>query len=291
MIRRATLTSCCLLSCLAACSGSSGGDAGNSPDGGGNPGNDGGGGGPDGGGGGPDGGSCGPFSRTFSGQLSYVHTRIGVTTGEVAVAFFFTAPQTESGTTCGGCSFTPVSGFDGGSDGGTKEAAGNLTLVNLRTNDGGAMIQLTTPVEYETFTVPWVGGDSLKMTGTGGAFPAFSVTMQQPDTLAGLSPNPLGAIVNVSRSASLTATWTPSAAPAGIGMLFSLSTDAGVVLCLSPDSAGSVTVPASVLGNFASGTRGSVVFQRNASVLDTSTGQGIVENAAIMQGGTLSVTP
>jgi hypothetical protein len=115
--------------------------------------------------------------------------------------------------------------------------------------------------------------------------------MQQPDALTGLSPSPLGAAVSVSRSTALTATWTPSASPAGVGMIFSLSTDAGVVLCLSPDSAGSVTVPTSVLGNFASGTKGSILFQRESSTLDTSTGQGILQSGVIIQAGSINVTP
>jgi hypothetical protein len=184
-----------------------------------------------------------------------------------------------------------LSGFDGGTDGGTHEAAGNLTLLNLRTNDGGAMIQTGAPIDYVAFSVPWVGGDSLKVTGTGGAFPAFSVTMQQPDDLAGLTPNPQGAAVHVSRSSALTATWTPSASPSGVGMVFSLSSDAGVILCLSEDSAGSVTVPASLLGNFANGAKGSVVFQREATALDTSTGLGIAEGAATIESGQILVDP
>ncbi len=100
----------------------------------------------------------------------------------------------------------------------------------------------------------WSPGSSLAVDAPGHDLPAISAVLRTGAPLAGVTPSLDVAPVAIDRSQDLQLTWTPDQTPDELVLLAlrQISSN-GVVLgcfCAAPDSAGSLTVPAVVLGQY-----------------------------------------
>jgi len=167
-------------------------------------------------------------------------------------------PTGFTGTLVGACCYgtTP-------SDAGlpTLESAGNITITDgtstLATLMSGSYVASSTTDP----TLTWLPGAMLKVTASGGTVGAFTATVAAPPYFTGVSPA-FNAPITVHTSADLVVSWTPSKRPCSkitVGLTQgALQPSAG---CVVDDSAGTVTIPASMLGMFTA-TSGTAVIER-----------------------------
>ncbi len=104
----------------------------------------------------------------------------------------------------------------------------------------------------QTSSRPWSPGSSLAVDAPGHDLPAISVVLRTGAPLAGVTPS-LDAAVAIDRSQDLQLTWTPDQTPDELVLLALRQISSNGVLgcfCAAPDSAGSLTVPAGVLGQY-----------------------------------------
>jgi len=161
--------------------------------------------------------------------------------------------------------------FCGGSDGGLT--SGNLTIdllgAGVITVKDGANTLATLPYDaddagqgdYEidsngTPSLSWASGDTLSATATGGAIPAFSASITAPQDIAGLTPSlSLTTSATISTSSTLVVSWTPSSDDGQYVLVLANDTKAGATAsCAVAESAGSVSVPASILQQLGTGS-------------------------------------
>ncbi len=105
------------------------------------------------------------------------------------------------------------------------------------------------------WTTPWSAGDAIHVVADGADVSAFDASAPAPAPLSGLSPA-WGASddIAIATTAPFTITWTPDANATAMG-LFLVAEDPAppndlraAILCRVPDSGGTMTVPASMLG-------------------------------------------
>jgi hypothetical protein len=168
---------------------------------------------------------------------------------------------------------------------------GYTTAGTLTVSDGSTMLA-TIPAPSTagpyisgselSASVTWAPGDTLKLDGSGGTVDAFTLSVVAPALLTGVSPA-LTAALTVPTSADFVVTWTPSSQSCA-QVLFGLSQGTGMpeIGCTVDDSAGTLSVPASLLGMFTA-TTGSASIQRieTAGVLNANSVVGVV--ASIVQ--------
>jgi hypothetical protein len=105
----------------------------------------------------------------------------------------------------------------------------------------------------QTSSRPWSPGSSLAVDAPGHDLPAISAVLRTGAPLAGVTPSLDVGAVAIDRSQDLQLTWTPDQTPDELVLLALRQLSSNPVLgcfCAAPDSAGSLTVPAGVLGQF-----------------------------------------
>ena len=167
------------------------------------------------------------------------------------------APSGCSGTAVGACCYEMTS-----SSAPTMVSAGTITVSTA----AGATLGTMTPPTYvasnsTTTTFTWTPGTSLMVSGAGATIDPFSASVVAPALLAGVSPA-LSAAITVSLKSDLVVSWTP-AKEACSQISFGLSQGALMphIGCVVDDAAGTLTVPASLLGMFTA-TTGTAVMER-----------------------------
>jgi hypothetical protein len=121
----------------------------------------------------------------------------------------------------------------------------------------------------ETQTLAWNPGDTLSVGADGGLVGPFAGTIVAPAAFANMSPSlTTTAQIVIPLADDFTATWTPLAGDAGVGLSVTLSLfdPSGFYAdCTVPDDAGTVTATVSSLSSFVSGDNGYVTLSRSAS--------------------------
>jgi hypothetical protein len=273
---------------LVGCSGSSSSDGGND-----------GGGGTDGGtqqdGGG---GSCQPVEIDGVVVFSSVYTNGAL---HLATASFPAQPTTGvvNFLTCRpGCNFYPHPDAGVTADAGQSLDVGSLTATDVTTgvSQPFTAVNFGQGTTYETASLSWSPGDSVQAAGGGdGGFPTFTVSIQAPSVSGVQMPTGLldGGLVAASIAAGLTVTWTPSSPPATF-VAVTVDSPAGGVNCYVADSAGTLTLPSSLLSNIPQGTYGlpeGIVFGRWNTLIDSSSGKNIGVQASSYEGASLQLGP
>jgi hypothetical protein len=111
-------------------------------------------------------------------------------------------------------------------------------------------------------SLAWAAGDTLEATASGGAIPAFSASITAPDAITGVSPAvSLTAPVMASLSAPFVISWTPPTDDGSTTVVLGSEsvTHPGTIGCKAADSAGKVSVPASLISQLLGGAAGSAV--------------------------------
>jgi hypothetical protein len=161
-------------------------------------------------------------------------------------------------------------------------SAGTLTVSDGTTTLDTLMAPATAGPyvgsSFETSTIVWAPGDTLKVVGSGGTVDAFTISVVAPALLTGVTPA-LTAALTVPTTADLVVTWTPSS-QACSKVIFGLSqmgTGLPEIGCTADDSDGTLTVPSSLLGMFTA-TSGTANIQRieTTSVLNANSIVGVV---------------
>jgi uncharacterized protein (TIGR03437 family) len=110
--------------------------------------------------------------------------------------------------------------------------------------------------------VPVVAGGKWTFQSSGGAdllASSFGFTLPAPIQLAG------GAPISVQRNQDQTITWNGAAFDAGATVSIVLSGSPAIVSCTAPASAGTVTIPASLLAGYTGNTIGTLIINLNES--------------------------
>jgi hypothetical protein len=140
------------------------------------------------------------------------------------------------------------------------------TAGTITVSDGAKTLGTLTPPGYATTstatsTFTWTPGTALKIASSGGTIDAFSASIVAPGLLAGVTPSFSGNI-DVPLKSDLVVSWTAS--PRACSEIsFGLSQGAGMphIGCVVSDSAGSLAVPAALLGMLTA-TSGTAVIER-----------------------------
>jgi hypothetical protein len=153
--------------------------------------------------------------------------------------------------TAGPCCFVPANPSDAGAtSAGTITVDDNGTLFGtFHFGDGG--YDHPGDVADPTTRAGWMPGDTLQVTAAGATVPAFSGSVVAPAALENVTPSVYAPTISL--SADWTVTWTPSPTTPSM-IVFALtaaetaaSTD--YVKCVLDDAAGTLTVPAALLGH------------------------------------------
>jgi hypothetical protein len=217
------------------------------------------------------GGSCGPADaaagKAYVGVVSLGESVLPTPTTYGVIATFHATPPTPecSGTLTGVCCYNPP-----GSTTTTPVYAGKITV-----DDGTTTIATLTPPDYvaaseEEASVKWAPGDTIKVTAAGGKVDAFSISGKAPARIAGLTPS-FSTTVAVTLSKDLVVSWTPngdSCTKISFGLNQKTTAPASYIGCVVDDSAGTLTVPHSLLSKFTA-TTGTAVMER-AETLETT---------------------
>ncbi len=164
--------------------------------------------------------------------------------------------------TAGACCFVPPA--EGGAPF-TAASAGAISMANATTafsyptltpDDGGSYFGFS-------WTSPdWMEGDRLEASSVGGQVEPFALSVLAPAPIQGISPAwSRSTSLSIPRGVDFTVRWTPgkvSGATMALLMGAQEPTGAnpavrGAILCEVPDSAGSLTVAASLLSRFSAG--------------------------------------
>jgi hypothetical protein len=152
-----------------------------------------------------------------------------------------------SGTQSGSCCYSPA-----GSDATTTLfGAGTITLTDkgsqlgqLFYNDAGYG-ELNSEVQVER-TFFWSAGDTIDVSAAGGAVQAFSGSAVAPAAITGFSPMPGATTLSVTGANGLNITWTPGSGSDSF-VLFLRDATANSITCEVPITAGTLSVPSSLL--------------------------------------------
>jgi hypothetical protein len=161
-------------------------------------------------------------------------------------------------------------------------AANGVALTTIPFNGSIYPVSVSTP--------SWKTGDTLQVTAPGDIVKGFTASIVAPDAPTVLSPAGVGT-VSVAKDWAIT--WTPSAADAGSTIIAFLGasvddTHRGTLKCLANDAAGSISVPASILGHFKVGADASLAVARGVRT-SVDTGNALVEVIAF-HGSSIAVS-
>jgi hypothetical protein len=246
----------------------------------------------EGGNGGGDAGEGGTQGNGYFGKVVFEQYNQGANVYTYVFAKFAPAGSLASATACptgaitsGACCYVS-SGADAGAD---LVSAGTLDIT-----DNGLSIQAMpyVPGGYATYSTPqalWFASDALGAIAPGDTIPAFSSVVTAPEVLAGVVPAQ-GSTAQVSVSAPWTVTWTAGAAGSKVAASVLTSGD-GHIVCVADDSAGTMTVPASLLGHFKSTDVGTLAIARVALRTITVAGTTIETSAFMGDGVSLQFAP
>jgi hypothetical protein len=153
--------------------------------------------------------------------------------------------------TSGACCFI-ADGGDAGANPYESESAGTLTIA-LGGTPFASLTYDAQQMQYSTFVATdppamtsWSGGDVLQVSASGATVQAFSGSVVMPAPLQGLSVSPT-VVPTISLSKDWSVTWTPGPGSTSKVMVL-LFGGGGEVKCVVDEGAGSVTVPATLLG-------------------------------------------
>jgi hypothetical protein len=141
------------------------------------------------------------------------------------------------------------------------ESAGTITV----SAGANTLATLTYPTYVASSTtdamLTWAAGAMLTVSAAGATVGPFNATIPAPVALAGVMP-PFSAPITVKKSSDLVVTWTPGKRACS-KVSFDLGQGAAMphIGCVADDVAGTVTVPASLLGMFTA-TTGTAVIER-----------------------------
>ncbi|HEY6464175.1 MAG TPA: hypothetical protein VIY73_28605, partial [Polyangiaceae bacterium] len=116
-------------------------------------------------------------------------------------------------------------------------------------------------------SVTWKGEDTLTVSAAGGTVEAFSGKMTAVDDFAGLVPAlSYKTATTVAIASDLKISWTAGNGTAVHVLVDAVksTTSAGTITCSATDSAGTVTVPAALLGKFTTGDTGVITMTRSS---------------------------
>jgi hypothetical protein len=157
----------------------------------------------------------------------------------------------------------------------TAESAGALTI-----SDGATALTTLMSPDYATNSMltpalTWAPGDTLNVVAKGDTVDAFTATIVAPALLAGLSPAFTTATLDVSLSKDYVVSWKPGTESCS-EVTFGLNQGTGLptIGCVADDSAGTLTVPASLLGML-TGTTGTATIERVEPLVVLATNAGI----------------
>ena len=166
-----------------------------------------------------------------------------------AVPFFLGGPC--KGTMTGACCVGSMPGTPSPSlSAGTIQVGGNA--LPPMPEDGG--------VAYHSTTGSWGQNTDLMVAASGDAVKAFAGTVYSPSAPTPISPAPPTTSttkISIPRSADFVVTWQKAGSQAGI--LVTVQYAATMIQCLAPDSAGTITVPASLLAPIPTGATGNAL--------------------------------
>jgi len=169
-----------------------------------------------------------------------------------------TAPSsgTCTGTKVGACCYGTTTGTAP-----TPASAGDITI----TDGAKTLVTLMSPGYAATSatdaTLTWAAGATLKITAAGATVDGFTTDIVAPAPFAALTPA-FGTTLDVSTSKDLVVTWTPGKGACN-QISFGLTQGTGMpnIDCIVDDSAGTLTVPKSLLGMLTAAS-GTVVIER-----------------------------
>jgi hypothetical protein len=163
------------------------------------------------------------------------------------------APGGCTGTMVGACCFENTAAKTP-----TPVSAGTITIT-----DGAKTLGTLTPPVYVTGGAgfAWMPGASLTVTSSGATIDAFTATVVAPDLFMGVSP-PFAMPITVPLKANFVVSWTPSPEPCSvIDFGFSQGSLMPHIDCVVDDTAGTLTVPAALLGMITAKT-GTAILER-----------------------------
>jgi hypothetical protein len=208
----------------------------------------------------------GTAGKAYEGSVLLVEI-VGTSTTYSAIgAFIATVASStcQGGTPSGDCCYKPPpSSTTGGTP--TAVSAGAITVVDSSTTigtltfAGGVYTLSSLPA-----TLTWQPGDSLTASAAGATVDSFTGTVTAPGTISGLNPAlSIATPTNITLSSSWSISWTPDTR-GGETMIVTLTPKGGVgeISCSVPDSAGTVTLPAALLGNFTVGHMATAIATR-----------------------------
>jgi hypothetical protein len=162
-----------------------------------------------------------------------------------ATAYFFSgAGQGCTGPSAGPCCLRATGAADGGTS--TPIGAGTISVTDTGVSIDNLLFDPTNGYPSDTVN-GWFPGDVLTVSAAGGTVKPFGGTVTAPAALANLSP-PYDSVTTgpVPLGQDLVLHWTPAGADR-VSVLFPAAAGVGVVICTVPDSAGTMTIPASML--------------------------------------------
>jgi hypothetical protein len=177
------------------------------------------------------------------------------------------------GTLVGACCYQPTSGGTIP----TPESAGTLTIKDGANTLATLMSPSYVATSATLTTLTWAAGATLDVSTSGATLDAFTANVKAPALLAGLTPT-FTSTIAVTLSSDFVVTWTPSnEACSEISFGFSQGAGMAYIGCVVDDSAGTVTVPKSLLGMFTA-TTGTAVLERveGKKLVNANAGIGIV---------------
>jgi hypothetical protein len=176
----------------------------------------------------------------------------------------------------GSCCYMPANVLDGGVP--TEVSAGTVALLD----NGASLVSLPFGANgYDanaaTLSMAWAEGDLLQVRASGATVESFfSVGLYAPQQVSGTN---VMATNNVSVSTDWTIQWsrvTTSTAK----FVVELGAAGAAIKCVTDDSAGTVTVPAVLLGHFPPATQAGIAIARTL-VQYASAANAVVEIAAL----------
>jgi hypothetical protein len=164
----------------------------------------------------------------------------------------------------------------------TEESAGTLTIddgtaaIATLTYDSTEQIYQSDSTQDGQSTAVWAPGDTLDVTASGAAFPAFTGSVKAPLSFTGVTPAFADESMLTVPTSGLTVSWTPAGDSSQVKLL--LGVDANLnstsVSCTVADSAGKIVVPASLLAQLAANGDSSGTVGLTRTLTSTATASG-----------------
>ncbi len=179
------------------------------------------------------------------------------------------APARQSGACCY-YALAPDAGPSRGATTVPQVSAGTLTL-----GQGSAVLGvLVFDAGYPILSFAVHPGELLSVSATGdpAGVAAFEGTLVAPGPFTGLAPAEAATPLSVPRSQDFTLAWDPGEAGSTVTLLLADSParqaggqSIGEIVCTAEDSAGTLTVPATLLGHFGAGDPGTWAIRRRVT--------------------------